>query len=67
MKFESEFYHSRADPGFEVRGGANGLEIDLKCNIYISNTIYLCISNTIQIRFLVLVQYCNKKSYLEKF
>ena len=57
----------RADPGFEVRGGANGLEnFD---SIYISHIrfiLYTLFSSIFYILTPLLVQYCNKNSYFEK-
>ena len=59
---------SRADPGFGVRGDANGLEKLLK-KVLLLEYVYLKY-DIFQMRFLiqysVLMQDCNKKSYLEK-
>ena len=74
---------SRADPGFEVRGGANGLE-DFETGgggggiwntityfiVYISNTIYFKYDfkyNILYHKAPYLYNIVIKKSYFEKF
>ena len=68
---------TRADPGFEVRGGANGLENlktgggggcvnTLKIRLFIYIYIRLFSNSILYILSPLLIQYRNEKSYLEK-